>query len=135
MQCSLLEQQLSSHAPFDRRYAERVPIDYPVAYTGADGTRLIKTEGSLRGLLKTGYKILGTYLPSAKCSLALTSYFEDGQTPLSLRDVTVSWIKGNIFGVRFSMLTSDERKPVQEMIWEHVTLSPSKQHRAAFRIV
>ena len=30
---------------------------------------------------------------------------------------------------------ADERKRVQEVIWKHVTLSPSKNHRTAFRIV
>lgn len=125
----------SAHSPLDRRYAERVPINYRVTYTGADGARLIKTEGSLRDLSKTGCKVLGTYLPAAGCRLTLTLYFEDGLAPLSLSDATVSWIRGNIFAVRFPKLTPDERKRIQEVIWKHVTLTPSKHHRAAFRIV
>jgi hypothetical protein len=132
---SLLEQQLSSPAPLDCRYAERVPIDYRVTYTGAGGTRLIKTEGSLRDQSKTECKILGMSLPAARCSSAPTIYFEDGQTPLSLTDATVSRIKGNIFAGWFPNLTPDKRKRAQELIWKHVTLSPSKQPRAAFLIV
>ncbi len=125
----------SAHAPLDRRYAERVPINYRITYSGAEGARLVKTEGSLRDLSKTGCKILGTILPMVGGTVTITLYLEDGQAPLCLTDASVSWIKGSVFAVRFPKLASDERKRIQEVIWKHVTLSPSKNHRAAFRIV
>jgi PilZ domain len=125
----------SAHAPLDRRYAERVPIHYRVIYTCAEGARLVKTEGSLRDLSKTGCKVLGTLLPMVGSTVTVTLYLEDGQAPLCLTDASVTWIKGSVFAIRFPKLTSDERKRVQEVIWKHVTLSPSKNHRAAFRII
>lgn|SRR5512146_237514 len=125
----------SAHAPLDRRYAERVPIHYRVIYNGVAGARLVKTEGSLRDLSKTGCKVLGTILPAVGCNLTITLYLEDGQAPMCLADATVSWISGSVFAVRFPKLTAEERKRIQEVIWKHVTLSPSKNHRAAFRIV
>jgi len=126
--------QGSAHAPLDRRYAERAAIHYRVTYTVGDGARLVKTEGSLRDLSKTGCKILGTRLPAPGDRVALTLYLEDDHAPMCLTDVTVSWIKGSIFAVRFSKLTADERKRVQEMIWKHVSISSSMNQRAAFRI-
>jgi PilZ domain len=138
MKTSILDYNLTSknaHTPLDRRYAERVPINYRVTYTGAEGARLVKTDGSLRDLSKTGCKILGTILPVVGSRVTVTLYLEDGQAPLCLGDTTVSWIRGSVFAIRFPKLTADERKRVQEVIWKHVTLSPSKNHRAAFRIV
>ncbi|HEX9154172.1 MAG TPA: PilZ domain-containing protein [Nitrospira sp.] len=141
MKTSVLDYNLTSltsksaHAPLDRRYAERVPINYRVTYTGAEGARLVKTEGSLRDLSKIGCKVLGTILPVTGSTVTLTLYLEDGQAPLCLSDATVSWIRGSVFAIRFPKLTADERKRVQEVIWKHVTLSPSKNHRTAFRIV
>jgi len=125
----------SAHAPLDRRYAERVPINYRVTYTGTEGARVVKIEGSLRDLSQTGCKILGTVLPAEGASLTVTLHLEDGQAPLRVTDGTVSWIKGSVFALRFPKLTEEERKRIQAVIWKHVTLSPSKNHRAAFRIV
>lgn len=125
----------SAHAPLDRRYAERVPINYRVTYTGTEGARVVKIEGSLRDLSQTGCKILGTVLPAEGASLTVTLHLEDGQAPLRVTDGTVSWVKGSMFALRFPKLTEEERKRIQAVIWKHVTLSPSKNHRAAFRIV
>lgn len=138
MKASILDSGYSSksaHAPLDRRYAERVPIHYRVVYNGAEGARLVKTEGSLRDLSKTGCKVLGTILPAVGGNLTITLHLEDGQAPLCLTDATVTWIRGSVFAVRFPKLTADERKRIQEVIWKNVTLSQAKSHRAAFRIV
>lgn len=125
-----------THAPLDRRYAERVPIHYRVSYRGMEGARLIELEGSLRDLSQTGCKVLGTVLiPALGTTITVTLHLEDGQAPLCVTDGTVSWIKGSVFAVRFPKLTEEERKRIQAVVWKHVTLSPSKNHRAAFRIV
>jgi hypothetical protein len=47
----------------------------------------------------------------------------------------VSWIKGNVFAVRFPKLMEEERKRIQAAIWKHVTLSAANDQRTAFRIV
>lgn len=138
MKSSILEQNMkgtSAHAPLDRRYAERVPIHYRVTYLGSEGARLIKTEGSLRDLSQTGCKVLGTLLPTLGGTLTVTLHLDDGHAPLCLTDATVSWIKGSMFAVRFPKLAEEERKRIQGVIWKHVTVSPSKNHRTAFRIV
>jgi len=44
------------HSLLDRRYAERVPIRYRVAYSGAEGARIVRGEGILTNLSKTGCK-------------------------------------------------------------------------------
>jgi hypothetical protein len=123
-----------THVPLDRRDAERAPIHYRVTYTGSDGARLIKTEGSLRDLSTTGCKILGTFLPPLGTTLTITLYFEDGHAPVCLTGATVSWIKGRIFAVRFPRLAGEQRKRIQDVILKHITLSPSTSQRAAFRI-
>lgn len=136
MKSSIFEQKgTSAHAPLDRRYAERVPIHYRVTYLGTEGARLIKTEGSLRDLSQTGCKVLGTLLPTLGGTLTVTLHLDDGLAPLCLTDATVSWIKGSMFAVRFPKLAEEERKRIQGVIWKHVTVSPSKNHRTAFRIV
>jgi len=138
MKGSLLEQSLtapSAHAPLDRRYAERALTHQDVTYTGTEGARFTTSRGSLKDLSKTGCKIVGTTLPAAGGRLTVTMYLDDGQAPLRLADATVSWIKGNVFAVRFPKLTDDERKRIQGVIWKHVTLSKAKQHRTAFHIV
>lgn len=138
MKSSIFEQNMkgsSAHAPLDRRYAERVPIHYRVTYLGTEGARLIKTEGSLRDLSQTGCKVLGTLLPTLGDTLTVTLHLDDGHAPLCLTDATVSWIKGSMFAVRFPKLAEEERKRIQGVIWKHVTVSPSKNHRTAFRIV
>ena len=137
MKSSLLEcrHPTSAHAPLDRRYAERVPIEYRVTYTRTEGARLITIRGVLKDLSKTGCQIRGTVLPNAGDTLRLTIYLGDEGTPLCLTDATVSWIKGSVFAVRFPPLSNSERKRLQAVIWKHVTLTHAKTHRIAFPIL
>ena len=138
MKCSLLEQNLAApraHAPLDRRYAERALIHNEVTYTSTEGARFTTSNGSLKDLSKTGCKVLGTRLPALGGSLTITLFLNDGHAPLCLTDATVSWIKGNVFAVRFPKLMEEERKRIQGAIWKHVSLSSGKNHRTAFRIV
>ena len=138
MKCSLLEQNMAApraHAPLDRRYAERALIHDEVTYTSTEGARFTTSNGSLKDLSKTGCKVLGTTLPAVGGHLTITLYLNDGQAPFCLTEATVSWIKGNVFAVRFPKLTEEERKRIQGAIWKHVRLSPAKNQRTAFRIV
>jgi hypothetical protein len=138
MKRSLFQQTLvapRAHASLDRRYAERALIHHEVTYTGTEGARFTTSTGSLKDLSKTGCKILGTTLPPIGGSVTVTLYLNDGHSPLCLTDSTVSWIKGNVFAVRFPKLADDERKRIQGVIWKHVSLSKAESHRTAFRIV
>jgi c-di-GMP-binding flagellar brake protein YcgR len=138
MKCSLPEQTLvapRAHAPLDRRYAERALIHHEVTYTATEGARFTTSTGSLKDLSKTGCKILGRTLPAIGGSVTVTLYLNDGHSPLCLTDATVSWIRGDVFAVRFPKLTDDERKRIQGVIWKHVSLVKAKSHRTAFRIV
>ena len=123
-----------AHAPLDRRYAERAPINCKVVYSGEEGARIAEIEGTLQDLSKTGCKILGDRRPVMDGALTLHLYIEDGETPLCLTGAKVTWVKGCAFAVQFPRLTSEERQRVQAIIWRNVRLSPAGNHRTAFRI-
>ncbi len=123
-----------AHAPLDRRYAERAPISCKVVYSGEDGARIVKVEGTLQDLSKTGCKILGTTQPVMGDDLTLFLYLDDGKTPMCLAGGQITWVKGLSFAIRFPRLTPEERKRLQEVIWKNVTFSPANSHRTAFRI-
>jgi len=123
-----------AHSLLDRRYAERVPIGYRISYSGEEGARIVKGEGILKDLSKTGCKILGATTSSLGSLLTLLLHLEDGQAPMRLTDVLVSWIDRDSFAVRFPKLSAEERKRVQEVIWKHVRLSSLDDRRTAFRI-
>jgi len=138
MKCSLLEQGLATpraHAPLDRRYAERAPLDHEVTYSRTEGARITTSTGTLQDLSKTGCKILGSTAPALGLSVTFTLNLDDGQAPLRLTEATVTWMKGNLFALRFPTLTENDRKRIQAVIWKHVSLSNGKSYRTAFRIV
>jgi c-di-GMP-binding flagellar brake protein YcgR len=124
-----------AHSLLDRRYAERVPIGYRITYSGEEGARIVRGEGILKDLSKTGCKILGATTSSLGSRLTLLLDLEDGQTPMRLTDVLVSWIDRDSFSVRFPKLSAEERKRLQEVIWKHVRLSSLDDRRTAFRII
>ena len=124
-----------AHTLLDRRYAERVPIGYRISYSGEEGARIVKGEGILKDLSKTGCKILGSTTGSLGSRITLLLDLEDGQAPMRLTDVLVSWIDRDSFSVRFPKLSAEERKRVQEVIWKHVRLSSLDDRRTAFRII
>ncbi|TKB34875.1 MAG: PilZ domain-containing protein [Nitrospira sp.] len=124
-----------AHSLLDRRYAERVPIRYRISYSGTEGARIVTGEGVLKDLSKTGCKILGSTTSSLGSTITLYLYLEDGQAPLVLTDVTISWIESASFSVKFPKLSTEERKRVQEVVWKHVQLSSLDNRRTAFRII
>jgi c-di-GMP-binding flagellar brake protein YcgR len=125
----------NTHSLLDRRYAERAPIQYRVSYSGEEGARIVKGEGTLKDLSKTGCKILSAATSSLGSSLTLLLYLEDGQAPMRLTDVIVSWITRDSFAVRFPKLSAEERKRLQDVIWKNASLSSLNNRRTAFRIV
>ena len=124
-----------AHSLLDRRYAERVPIRYRITYSGAEGARIVTEEGALKDLSKTGCKILGAATISLGSRLTLLLDLEDGQAPMRLIDVIVSWTSRDSFAVRFSKLSPEERKRLQEVIFKNISLSSLDDRRTAFRIV
>lgn len=124
-----------AYTPLDRRYAERASLQTRVLYTSEDGSTLLKAEGSLTDLSKSGCKIEGPVPPPEGSHVTLFLYLSDGQPPLCLTEATISWVRGSAFAAKFPDLTPEERKRIQELIWKHVTISLSKQQRAGFRIV
>jgi hypothetical protein len=124
-----------AHSLLDRRYAERVLIRYRISYSGEEGARIVTGEGILKDLSKTGCKILGATTSSLGSSLTLRLYLEDGQAPMCLTDVTVSWIARDSFAVRFPRLSAEERRRLQDVIWKNVSLASLDDRRTAFRIV
>jgi hypothetical protein len=124
-----------AHSLLDRRYAERVPIQYRITYSGEEGARIVAGEGVLKDLSKTGCKILGVAQSSLGSRLTLLLDLEDGETPMRITDVIVSWIARDSFAVKFPKLSSEERKRLQEVIWKNISLSSLDDQRTAFRII
>ena len=124
-----------AHLLLDRRYAERVPIQYRITYSGEEGARIVTGEGALKDLSKTGCKILSAATISLGSRLTLLLYLEDGQAPMRLIDALVSWISRDSFAVRFPKLSPEERKRLQEVIFKNISLSSLDDRRTAFRIV
>ena len=124
-----------SHSLLDRRYAERVPIRYRITYSGEEGARIVRGEGALKDLSKTGCKILGVAASSLGSRLTLLLDLEDGQAPMRLNDVLVSWIARDSFAVKFPKLSQEERKRLQDVIWKNISLSSLDDRRTAFRII
>jgi len=124
-----------AHSLLDRRYAERVPIRYRINYSGEEGARIVRGEGILKDLSKTGCKILGATTSSLGSRLTLLLDLEDGQAPMRLTDVLVSWIDSDSFAVRFPKLSAEERKRLQEDIFKNISVSSLDDQRTAFRII
>jgi c-di-GMP-binding flagellar brake protein YcgR len=124
-----------AHTLLDRRYAERVPIWCRVSYSGQEGARVVAGEATLKDLSKTGCKILGAAPSPLGSPLTLLLDLKNGQAPIRLTDVTVSWIGRDSFAVRFPKLSAEERRRLQELILKHVRLSSLDDRRTAFRIV
>ncbi len=124
-----------AHSLLDRRYAERVPIRYRITYFREEGARIVAGEGALKDLSKTGCKILGMATNLLGSHLTLTLDLEDGQAPLRLTDVLVSWVASDSFAVEFPKLSSEERKRLQDVILKNISLSSLDDRRTAFRIV
>lgn len=79
--------------------------------------------------------MLGTATISLGSRLTLLLYLEDAQAPIQLIDTLVSWVAKDSFSVRFPKLSPEERKRLQEVIFENISLSAVDHRRTAFRIV
>ena len=120
----------------DRRYAKRIPIQYRVAYFKEEGARIVKGAGASKNLSKTGCSmVLGATTSSLGSRLTLLLDVEDGQAPMRLTDVLVSWIAKDSFAVKFPMLSPEQRKRLQDVILKNIGLSYLDDRRATFRIV
>ena len=124
-----------AHSLLDRRYAERVPIRYRITYSGEEGARIVRGEGALKDLSKTGCKILGVAASSLGSRITLHLDLEDGHAPMRLTDVHVSWVANDSFAVKFPKLSPEERKRLQEVIFKNISLSSLDDRRTAFRII
>ncbi|HSF66513.1 MAG TPA: PilZ domain-containing protein [Nitrospiraceae bacterium] len=124
-----------AHSLLDRRYAERAQIRYRVSYSGEEGARIIRGEGALKDLSKTGCKIIGGATVSLGSRLTLLLDLEDGQAPMRLSDVLVSWIAQDSFAVRFPKLPSVDRKRLQDVIFKNISAASLDDRRTAFRII
>ncbi len=124
-----------SFATLDRRYAERVPTGGRVAYEGTEGARIVKKEGAIIDLSKTGCKIQGFSPPAPGSTVTLQLHLDDDKAPLCLTHASVSWVAGSLFAVRFPKLSPDERKRLQGVIWKNVTVTALNHRQTAFRIV
>lgn len=124
-----------AHRLLDRRSAERVPIRFQISHSGLKGARIVTGEGTLKDLSKTGCKIWGVAPSSLGSSMTLVLYLEEGQAPLCLTEVTISWIDSDSFAVRFPRLSAEERRRLQDVICRNVSVSSLDDRRTAFRFI
>jgi hypothetical protein len=124
-----------AHSLLDRRYAERAPIRYRISYFGIEGTQVVRREGTLQDLSKTGCKIMGRTTSTLESRLTLLLDLKDEQVPMCLTNVIVSWIARDSFAVKFPKLPAEERKRLQDVILKNVSVSSLDDRRTAFRIV
>jgi len=124
-----------AHSLLDRRCAERAPIRYRISYFGIEGTKVVRREGTLQDLSKTGCKIMGGTTSTLESRLTLLLDLEDGQVPMCLTNVNVSWIARDSFAVKFPKLPAEERKRLQDVILKNVSVASLDDRRTAFRIV
>lgn len=124
-----------AHSLLDQRYAERVQMWCRISYSSQVGGQPVTGEAILKDLSKTGCKVLGP-APSPKGSrLTLLLDLKDGQAPMRITDVLVSWVARDSFAAQFPKLSSEDRKRIQEVIWRNISLSSLNDRRAAFRII
>ena len=124
-----------AHALLDRREAERILMGCPITFTAAESLQMVTGTGTLRNLSKTGCQFISPRPPVPGSRITLTCYFPDGKPPMCMVGALVCHVQGHLVGVKFRMLTEEERRRLQCMILRHVTVSTSAHQRAAFRIV
>ena len=89
----------------------------------------------MKDLSQTGCKILGVAPSPLVSRLTLLLDLENGQAPMLLTDVIVSWISKDSFAVKFPKLSVDEREQLQDVIWKNISVSSLDDRRTAFRII
>lgn len=131
----LVTKNQKAHSLLDQRYAERVQMWCRIGYSSQVGGQAVTGEAILKDLSKTGCKILGS-APSPRGSrVTLLLDLKDGQTPMRITDVLVSWVARDSFAVKFPKLLPQERKRLQEVVWKNLSLSSLNNRRTAFRII
>ena len=124
-----------AHSLLDQRYAKRVPMWCRISYSSQVSGRAVTGEAILKDLSQTGCKILGP-APSPRGSrVTLLLDLKDGQAPMHITDVLVSWVARDSFAVKFPKLLPEERKRLQEVVWKNLSLSSLDDRRTAFRII
>lgn len=109
----------SRTAELDSRNTHRVALEATVTYVaGSEGDQSSHGDGQLIGLSQEGCRIVGSHPVIAGSSLTVSINFSDGHPALCLRGVTVCWIEGNTFGVKFAKLTDHERQRVENLVWK-----------------
>jgi hypothetical protein len=124
-----------AHSLLDQRYAERVQMWCRISYSGQVGARAVSGEAILKDLSKTGCKILGPAPSPQGSHVTLLLDLKDGQAPMRITDVLISWVARDSFAVKFPKLLPEERKRLQEVVWKNLSLSSLDDRRTAFRIL
>jgi c-di-GMP-binding flagellar brake protein YcgR len=119
----------------DRRGAERAPMECPVSFTSEERHDYrAEVEGTLRDLSKTGCQIFSLQPPSQGSQITLILFLPDGGPPMRLIGTAVRHVRGRVFGAEFLLLTPEERRRLQAIVFKYVTWSVFSLRRPAFRI-
>lgn len=120
-------------ARLDRRDAERVPLRTHVSYVTDERMGLLRGQGRLVDLSKTGCKINGSAL-MVGTRLTLIFDFQDEKDPLCISGAIVTWSNEVAFGVRFPTLKAEDRHRLQELVLRFATFKGSSPEHTAFRL-
>jgi c-di-GMP-binding flagellar brake protein YcgR len=122
-------------APLDRRDAKRVHAPFRITFVPEAGPRVGTEKGMLADISMTGCKIASRHPPMVGSKITLFLDLQDGQPCLCLPDTSVCRVVGEVFGVQFPAIASEDRRRLQALVLKWVTQSDSPEPRTAFRIV
>ncbi len=123
----------NASAILDPREAERMPMHSLVTYASNAEACLCRGEGKLLNLSKKGRRIVGPVL-AVGSTATISLDLDDGKAPLDFADAAVCWSDGYSFGVKFPLMTVEDRKRLQELILKFATLRGASQDHTAFRL-
>jgi len=98
---------MASDEPRDSRRCERLPVSFPVLYSGEDGTG----QGQAADLSMLGCAVRSDAAVEPKTYLKLQLSMPDGDASLDIELAVVRWSHGGIFGVEFIAFGEVQKKP------------------------
>ena len=113
--------------PFvERRSAIRVLAHFPVTYRDEEDIEASTRTGLSRDLSKMGCNVISPRCPSVGHRITVILDLKDGKPPLNLPGTSVRWSTTHRFGVMFPEMTAEDRKRLQQTIWQRAR---SRGHR------
>ncbi len=101
----------------EQRRAQRVVDPCYLTYSGVSGERVVVGEGSIIDLSTDGFGVDGSREVQPGALLTLCLCLPDGDMPLLIEEVRVTWVSGKRFGVHSLAIGHEERKRLTGYVW------------------